>query len=227
MAKVPVKQKDTSALNTDIVLIDIIHFSKLSSHEQVEIITFITKSYTVMISKMLENSEMPLQKLITGFITTGDGFYCIINPRLKGFGAILALNFHHFSDLIAQRFSYFRGIRTAVHTGFVYRFTDILGHDNFVGSGLNDCARYLELKDYTISTVVISLEAYEAFEKFLELYPDYHTLMLEHQFKRSQEYRFLDKHMQERRGYLIWLRKGGIINPPNINFNSLLYQKED
>ena len=127
-----------SGHTTDIILIDIISFSQLNSQQQIEIITFLTKSYTKMIENLLVNSEMTLSKMILGFISTGDGFYCILNPRLKGFGTVLGLGFSHFSEIIAEKYPYFRGIRIAVHTGKVYQFTDILGNDNFVGDGLND-----------------------------------------------------------------------------------------
>ena len=179
-----------------------------------------------MVNKMLQNSNMPLSKMILGFISTGDGFYCILNPRLKGFGAILGLSFNHFSDHIAKKFPYFKGIKVAVHTGQIYSFVDILDHVNYIGDGLNDCARYLEIKDYTISTVIISEESYAFFENFLQLNPDYYALLLEHQFKKSSPYIFYDKHHNKKIGYMIWLRQGGIINPPNIDFNSLLYSGE-
>jgi hypothetical protein len=188
----------------------------------VEIITFLTRSYRKMIETLLEKSEMTLQKLVLGFISTGDGFFCVLNPRLKGFGLILGLSFSHFSEIIAERYPYFRGIRIAVHTGEVYQFTDILGHTNFVGDGLNDCSRYIELKEYVISTVVASVEAYNAFDKFLKLYEDFFLLLLERQFKHSNMYTFYDKHGKIRRAYLVWMRKGGIIKLPHINFNSLM-----
>ena len=91
-----IKNKKRDIL-TDIVLIDIINFSKLSSHQQLEIITFITKSFKKMIKQMLSNSNMPLSRLILGFISTGDGFFCLLNPKFIGFGAILGLSFNHFS----------------------------------------------------------------------------------------------------------------------------------
>ncbi|MDX1296480.1 MAG: hypothetical protein R3302_09430 [Sulfurimonadaceae bacterium] len=175
-----------------------------------------------MVEMMLANSQMKLSNLMLGFISTGDGFYCILNPKLKGFGAILGLSFNHFSEYIAKKYPYFRGIRVAIHTGEVYQFTDILGNSNYVGDGLNECARYIELKEYTISTVVVSRSAYESFKKFLELYPDYRALLVEHQFKRSSEYSFYDKHGTLLHGYMIWLRRGGIINPPHVNFNSMM-----
>ncbi|MDX1296489.1 MAG: hypothetical protein R3302_09475 [Sulfurimonadaceae bacterium] len=216
------KPQDAELKKTDIILVDIINFSQLNSKQQLEIIEFLTKSYTKMVETMLANSQMKLNNLMLGSISTGDGFYCILNPRLKGFGVILGLSFNHFSEYIGKKYPYFRGIRVAVHTGEVYQFTDILGNSNYVGDGLNECARYIELKDYTISTVVVSEGAYESFQKFLELYPDYYALLVEHQFKRSSQYSFYDKHGTLLHGYMVWLRRGGIINPPNINFNSLM-----
>ena len=207
---------------TDIVLIDIINFSKLHSDEQLEIVNFLTKSFKKIIEKMLVNSNMPLSKFILGFVSTGDGFYCLLNPRLKGFGAILGLSFNHFSEHIAKRYPYFEGIRIAVHTGEVNEFTDILGSKNFIGDGLNDCARYLELKTFTISTVMISDFAFDSLERFLQLHKDFSTLLAQREFKHSKMTSFLDKHGYEKRGCLVWLRKSGIINPPDINFNSII-----
>ena len=212
----------TKAINTDIVLIDIINFSKLSSSEQLEIVVFLTKSFKKMIEKMLLNSHTPLSKFIIGFVSTGDGFYCILNPRLKGFGAILGLSFSHFSEHISNKYRYFEGIRIAVHTGEVNAFTDILGSKNFIGDGLNDCARYLEIKNFAISTVMISDVAYESLKKFLTLHKDFNTLLTKQELRKSSTHTFLDKHGQEKRGCLIWLRHSGIINPPDINFNSII-----
>ncbi len=209
-------------LKTDIVLIDVIGFSKLESLQQLEIINFITITYKKMIEHMLSNSNMPLSKLIVGFVSTGDGFYCILNPRLKGYGTILGLSFNHLSDEISKKFRYFRGMKIAVHNGDVYEFTDILGQKNFIGDGLNDCARYLELKNYSVSTVMVSDSAYASLKKFLSIFKDFNTLLIQKGFKHSEQYSFLDKHGKQKKGSLVWLRNSGIINPPNINFNSIL-----
>ncbi len=219
-------KKPTREYYTDIVLVDIISFTKLTSAQQLELIEFITMSFTRMIEKLLSNSDMKLSQLVLGFISTGDGFYCILNPRMKGFGTILGLSFNHFSELISKKLPYFNGIRIAVHTGRVYEFTDILGHPNYIGDGLNHCARYLEQRDYTISTVLISKAAYASFKNFLDLYPDFEALLLEQEFKRSSLQKFKDKHENIWAGYLVWLRKGSVINPPNIKFNSLLLDKD-
>ena len=223
--KKSIKSKMTSkkkyGIKTDIVLIDIIHFSKLSSHQQLEIINFLTKSYKKMIDKMLANSNMSLEKLILGFVSTGDGFYCILNPALQGYGAILGISFNHFSDHIAQKYPYFQGIRIAVHNGIVNEFTDILGNRNFIGDGLNDCSRFLEVKNFTISTVMVSEDAYETLKFFLERHKDFDTLLATRGFKHSNYYSFTDKHNKEFRGRLIWLRDSGIINPPYPKFYTL------
>jgi len=208
-----------SDILTDIVLIDIINFSTLQHNKQLEIVTFLSKSYKKMIDKMLMNSNITLDKMILGFISTGDGFFCVLHPRLKGYGALLGLSFNHFSEHIKERYPYFEGIRIAVHTGRVNEFKDILGHKNYIGDGLNDCARFLELKNFTISTVMVSDSAYESLKKFLLLYKDFDTLLQQRGFKYSSYYLFKDKHGNEKKGRHIWLRKAGIINPPNINFN--------
>lgn len=219
-------RKTSVDYNTDIVLVDIISFTTLSVAQQLELIEYMTQSFTRMIEKLLSNSDMKLSQLILGFISTGDGFFCILNPRMKGFGAILGLSFNHFSELISQKLPYFKGIRIAVHTGRVYEFIDILGHTNYIGDGLNHCSRFLEHKDYNISTVFASKEAYASFKKFLDIFPDFEALLLEQEFKRSRLQKFKDKHENVWSGYLVWLRKGSVINPPNIKFNSLTLEKE-
>jgi hypothetical protein len=206
------------AIEADIVLVDIIDFSRLSMPQQLEIITYLTQSYKKMINKMLKNSGIPLEKMLQGMISTGDGFYCILHPSLKGFGPILGLSFIHFSDLIAKEYSYFLGIRVAVHTGKIYRFEDILGHDNFVGDGLNECARYVEIKNFIVSTVFISDTAYASLQSFLEDHPDFAELLQQREFKHSSLHSFVDKHKIERQGYLIWMRQGGIIPPPKFDW---------
>nr|WP_275856989.1 hypothetical protein [Sulfurimonas sp. MAG313] len=214
-------KKPAHDYNTDIVLVDIISFTKLSSAQQLELIQYMTQSFTRMLEKLLSNSDMTLSQLVLGFISTGDGFYCILHPRMTGFGTILGLSFNHFSELITQKLPYFKGIRIAVHTGRVYEFIDILGHTNYIGDGLNHCARYLENRDYTISTVFASKAAYSSFKKFLDVHPDFEALLLEQEFKRSGLQKFRDKHDNIWAGYLVWLRQGSVINPPNIKFNSL------
>ena len=209
-------------IKTDIVLIDIIGFSHNSSEEQFDIITYLTKSYIKMLKTLLNNSQMSFGKMIEGIVPTGDGFYCILNPRLRGYGVILGMNFIYFSEHIAKRHPKFSGIKVAVHTGEIYPFTDILEHINYIGDGLNDCARYLQIQNVSPSALITSISAFESFEKFLSFYPDFEELLIRRELKRSSLHEFEDKHGKIKTAYLVWLRHSGIINPPNINFNSLL-----
>lgn len=204
-------------IETDIVLIDIIDFSRLSMTEQLEIISFLSLSYKKMIHKMLETSGITMDKMLQGIIPTGDGFYCILHPGLRGFGPLLGLSFIHFSDFIAKEYPYFRGIRVAVHTGKVHQFEDILGNKNFVGDGLNECARYVEIKSLIVSTVIVSDKAFESLNTFLQLHPDFEVLLQKCEFRHSALHTFQDKHHIEHHGYLIWMRNGGIIPPPKSN----------
>jgi hypothetical protein len=205
------------ALYTDIVLIDIIDFSRLSMDEQLEIISYLSLTYKKMIQKMVKISGISIDNMLLGIIPTGDGFYCLLHPMLKGFGAILGLSFIHFSDFIAKEYPYFKGIRVAVHTGKVHYFEDILGHENFVGDGLNECARYIEIKNLIISTVIISDRTYEVLQEFLHQHNDFRILLEKCEFRHSSLHTFQDKHNITRNGYLIWMRKGGIIPPPKPN----------
>lgn len=202
------------AIETDIVLIDIIDFSRLEMSKQLELITFLSQSYKKMIHKMLENSGIPLEKMLQGIIPTGDGFYCILHSSLKGFGSILGLSFIHFSDFISKEYPYFQGIRVAVHTGKVHRFEDILGHNNFVGDGLNECARYVQIKNLVTNTVFISDSAFDSLQTFLDEHEDFSQLLKKCEFRHSALHTFHDKHEIARHGYLIWMRQGGIIPPP-------------
>ena len=213
-------------INTDIVLIDIIGFSNHTSAQQLSIINYLTKSYIKMLQTLLKNSNLSHQKMIKGIVPTGDGFYCILNPRLRGYGVILGLNFLYFSEHITQRHKQFFGIKVAVHTGNIYPFTDILSHLNFIGDGLNECARYIQLKNANNSALICSTAAFEAFEKFLDRHEDFKELMVEREFKRSSLHEFEDKHGRIKAAYLVWLRNSGIINPPNANFNSFLQNKD-
>ena len=207
-----------AGINTDIVLIDIINFSILTTQQQLEIINFLTRSYKKIIQRMLENAKLSVAELILGYIPTGDGFYCILTPKFRGYGTILGLSFNHFSEQLCKKFSYFQGLRIAVHTGDINQFTDILGHKNFIGTGLNDCARYLGIKDFTVSTVMISDKAYYNFQRFISVHKEYHELLKEREFKKSPLFTFKDKHNNEKKGYRVWLRKSGIISPPIYKF---------
>jgi len=200
----------------DIILIDIIGFSKLESVEQHELITSFTENYKQMIQSVIAESKIKFEDLIGGFISTGDGFYSILAPSLKGYGVIFALSLKSFSDVALKKHTYFKGVRIAVHTGEVHPFHDILGHMNFVGDALNECARYLDQKRFDISHVVVSDTAFESFRLFLDKFPKYAEVLRDHGFRSGNAFEFEDKHHYIYVGYVVWIRKNGIINPPKV-----------
>ena len=69
---------------------------------------------------------------------------------------------------------------------------------------------------------MVSDKAYESLKYFLTLHKDFNTLLTQHGLQHSSSYTFQDKHGNEKRGCIIWLRKSGIINPPDINYNSII-----
>jgi len=207
---------DKPSYETDIILIDIIGFSKLESIQQHELIVSFTQNYKQMIETVIAESKIKFEDLIGGFISTGDGFYSILSPSLKGYGVIFALSLKSFSDIALKKHSYFKGVRIAVHTGEVYPFNDILGHTNFVGDALNECARYLDHKRFDISHVVVSDVSFDSFRAFLDKYSKYAEILRNHGFRSGNAFEFEDKHHYIYVGYVIWIRKNGIINPPKV-----------
>jgi len=80
-------------------------------------------------------------EFVLGIIPTGDGFYTILSQSQKGFGAIYAL----FLKNIAKKlfvYDYFNGVKVAAHTGYLIPFMGVDGAQNFIGNGMNQCARF-------------------------------------------------------------------------------------
>jgi hypothetical protein len=207
-------------IHTDIVLIDIIDYSKLSNLEQYNVVDTMSRFFKKAINLMLKKSNITQNQAILGFIATGDGFFIILSPKLKGYGVVLGLSLNNISKNIKKKLAYFKGIKVAVHTGDVIPFLDILGHKNFIGNGLNDCARYLEykspyIKDYfTDGYVLVSKESTDEFNKFLRKNRKLYQIIEKLGFNISSEIVFEDKHKISHYGYFIWTDIEVVITPP-------------
>ncbi len=205
---------------TDIILIDIIDYSKLNNMQQFDVVDLMTKFFKRAINLMLSKSKIPNSEAILGFIATGDGFFVILAPRLKGYGVIFALSLKNISNSIHKKINYFKGIKIAVHTGYLMPFSDILNHQNFIGDGLNNCARYLEFKNPNIydyfptGYIIISRDASKYFMNFLSENKKISDLINDLGFHTSKEIMFEDKHKHKHYGYYIWTDKEVIITPP-------------
>jgi len=65
---------------------------------------------------------------------------------------------------------------------------------------------------------MVSDAAYANLNKFLTQRKVYEELLYRREFKHSEAYIFKDKHGMTKRGYLVWMRKSGIITPPKYKF---------
>src|SRR5205085_11119302 len=112
-----------------------------------------------------------------GFISTGDGFYVILNPDMQGHGVLLGLSLRNYLLWMSSNMNdLYRGVRVAINHGEVLPFIDMNGCKNYVGDGLNDCSLLLEahkgdgkefVNDFCgdLNYVVASESAYSVFVK--------------------------------------------------------------
>lgn len=210
-------------IHTDIILIDIIGYSKLNNKQQFETVNIMTLFFKKAINLIVSKSSITKEEALLGFIATGDGFFMILSPKLKGFGVIFGLSLKNLSKNIQKKIPYFEGIKVAVHTGYVMPFKDILGHQNFLGDGLNHCARYLEYKNpdiykykiFKTGYVIVSKASYEEFGKFLSENRRLKEFLYTYfGFQSSNWIKFQDKHKNVHYGLYVLTEKEVVITPP-------------
>jgi len=208
---------------TDIVLLDIVEFSMLSNADQFVAVNLITELLRECIRIWGLPALLKTDQIVAGFAPTGDGFYVILNPALADYGPFLALALRNRFLVDKKRGSLpYHGIRVAVHFGEAVEFTDITGRVNFVGDGLNDCARLLQDKQIRTKAkqfagdsnfVVVSQTSWQRFSR---AFPPETTLdfMNAVKFLASEEHSFLDKHGKEHCARLIESSRHSAICPP-------------
>lgn len=138
------------AHSTAAILFDIVDYSKLTDEQQFQTITLLSQSFRAHLDVLSCQSFLTAEELLLGMIPTGDGLYLLMREQFADFGVLLALSLRTRVLSIretSQRL--FAGVRTCVHVGNVIPVSDIVGGSNFVGSGLNDCARYGSFKPST------------------------------------------------------------------------------
>lgn len=189
---------EMNAITTDILLLDIVGFSTLSNRDQFISAIIINNKIRESIETLGIQAFLKPGKVVNGLISTGDGFFIIIDPAISGYGSFFALSLRNYflmeSDL-------YHGIRIAVHYGSTIPFIDVTERKNFVGDGINDCSRLLGntkigKKAFKYSgdgnSVIVSRECWEHFIKVfpLDSISDFIDMI---DFKYSREYRFKDK----------------------------------
>ena len=207
--KIPVAPLDSTAPDevcTDVILLDLIEYTLQSNDKQYQALFYLNRIVATITSLLEMRSMLHGERVIVGVIPNGDGCYLILNPRIAGYGPLLALflrNFLLFNNRLLNRL--FNGVRISVHHGAIIP-VGFLGTENFVGEGLNVCARLQhrtvqnrapDFYDGDDNYVVVSAQAWAAFEElFPPGTPDVQAYLKKVRFSHSREFSVRDKHKQ-------------------------------
>jgi hypothetical protein len=131
---------------TEMVLVDIVGFSKLDAEDQYRTALLINVELEKMASVSASLGAMQMDELFLGFVPTGDGFYVVLNPSQTGYGVLFGSSLRTALLRSAQRNrNPYSGVRVSTHFGRLYGFFDITGRRNFVGPAMNECARMIHI----------------------------------------------------------------------------------
>jgi hypothetical protein len=206
---------------TDILLFDVVGFSLLSNERQFWTVQEMTGCLRKYVRPLTGPESLPESQAVLAFIPTGDGFYVLLDPAACGFGIVLALAIRN-STLRKARTGLFSGVRAAVHSGVALEFTDITGRRNYVGDGLNDCARLLSLPPDLLDVagsfagddnyVIVSAAALSRFQEAYGV--NQATALASHgQLRFSGEVAVPDKHGHLHRAVFVEASRSGEIEP--------------
>jgi hypothetical protein len=214
----------TLEITTDIVLIDIVGYSLLSDEEQLLAVDVVNTYLSQQILFLSELMNLRKEEVIIGFIPTGDGMYILLNPQVCGYGIMLGPSIRNYLLWISsvELNSLYKGVRAGIHMGKVLTFNDVNGCRNYVGGGLNDCARLLSITDEAATAfggdtnyVVASESACFWFSKLYKG-DEAERFLSTMKFKMSDQIQITDKHKKIHSAYLIDLSRCVQIQPPNF-----------
>lgn len=194
----------TSPLQAAVILFDIVDYSKLDDRDQYQAIHVLTESLRAHLDSLSCQAELDANRILLGMLPTGDGLYLVVREEYAGYGLLLALSLRSLIlDVQRQVPQLIRGVRTAVHIGTVIPLDDINGARNFVGSGLNDCARCCgvapsaaQLQEVDCSDgnwLLASATAISALDAALA-FPAAQTYLKAIDFRLGARFEFADKH---------------------------------
>jgi len=215
----------TPGIHTDIILADFVGFSKMSDKDQYVAISLVSRLLSSVLEKLARDTFGKAMTMAIGWISTGDGFYIVLNPLAAGTGVFAALALRHvlLSRIITT--VGLKGVRFAVHHGTAVPFDDVTGKRNYVGSGLNDCARLLSLRPEIAmiaknfhrddNTVAVSEQA---LDYLFTAYPREHfqNYLDVNGWRQSTRLLLVDKHEKEHRFYFIDHHRDNMIPIPKI-----------
>lgn len=196
-----------------LILFDIVDYSKLTDEHQFHTVLLLSDAMRRHLDFLACQSFVSAEQVLLGMIPTGDGFYVLVRERFAKFGVLLALSLRTQVLVLRERSQeLFAGVRTAVHVGTVIPVHDPSGSTNFVGSGLNDCARLCAYRpaDAQLREVgcddgnwlIASAPALDCFDAVFS-FPDALRYRSDIGFVAGSPFTFSDKHQVEHAGCLI------------------------
>ena len=216
------RNKTTRIFSTEVVLVDIIDFSCMSVDDQVTATVMINGELEKYLSISTGQSAFAIKEVVAGFVPTGDGFYVVLQPRLVGYGLLLALSLRTMLLMGSQQCkNLLQGIRIGVHFGEIAPFEDITEKQNFVGPVMNNCARLLNAKSSQAPNgflsddcfIIASTESVERF-KINYKYDDDDSYFKKMGVKISNYIKVDDKHGTKHTGAFIEGSRVSAYNPP-------------
>lgn len=150
-----------TVLHTEIVLVDVVGFSGLPDEAQWISVQMMSSVLQAEVQLLQSNLSPPADgsaqnhNVILAFIPTGDGFYSVLHPAVFGYGVLFALGVRGLLlNRVQDAAGLFTDVRVAVHAGTAIPFRDVTDRLNFVGEGLNTCARLLSLRDDNLARAI-------------------------------------------------------------------------
>jgi hypothetical protein len=213
----------TLEITTDIILIDVVGYSKLPNADQLRTVNEIGAGLSTWVHFLAELTDLRKEEVFIGFIPTGDGMYVLLNPSVCGYGLLLGLSIRNYLVWNSECFlnGLYEGVRVGINTGKMQPFADVNGNRNYVGDGLNDCARLLSIGDQDVmafsgdSSYVVASES--AYYWFRQLYAgaDGGQFLSTIRFRISERKQITDKHHKTHTAYLVEASRSAAIQPPN------------
>ncbi len=156
-----------------IILIDVNGFSTKNTFDQMNIVNFLYSiiSYILAISNYRSKGKPSI-------VTTGDGCYIIYPSSEAAVVSLMAIDYRNAYTLVPGNTSdtlrslYDEDIRICCHIGPAIQLKDITGRINFIGEGMNDCARLGNVRnaqypDYDEKNdIIVSSRAYDMLKMF-------------------------------------------------------------
>jgi hypothetical protein len=191
-------------MQADVVLLDIIRYTLLPNEKQYQVLYYLNRIIGTISALLEVRPVLRGESVIRGAIPNGDGCFLILHPRIAGYGPLMALFLRNFLLLNNRMLDQlFNGVRVSVNHGPIIP-VQFLETQNFVGDGLNVCARlhgravqnrasafYSGADDF----VVVTRAAWERFEAlFPPENPDVEAYLKKIRFTHSAEFPIRDKH---------------------------------